>query len=167
MLSVEPGGRSLLKENHKLRISQPPISDGYGPFFRDFFHAQINHFPDRVVGWKDGFCFRKFSHHSVVAFHGTGGIDDSANLDRELKKRAIQSSFCPRTSEYWGTFYLISYGSPLCQILRHPDLPHHRFSSGQCKRLCHPYSGQTCSYFLQLFVYKYCKIAKNLLYLRR
>ena len=77
---------SVLKIDHELSVSQPPVTHRQSPLLGDLCHAHINDLPDRVVSWENRLGFGEFPHHSMVAFDGIRRIYYLPNFLRIFEK---------------------------------------------------------------------------------
>ena len=61
------GCGSVLKVNHELSVSQPPVANRHSPLLQNLGNAHINNLADSVIGRKNRLGYSEFSDHSKLA----------------------------------------------------------------------------------------------------
>ena len=68
------------KVNGQLGVDQAPVLPSSGPFFRNVYHGQIQHFQQAVIRGKDRLGLCHLAQLAVKSLNGIGGVDQPAYL---------------------------------------------------------------------------------------
>ena len=85
------GCESVLKVNHELGVSQPPVANRHSPLLRNLGNAHINDLANSVIGRKNRLGFSEFSDHSMVAFDGIRRVYYLPDLLRIFKRNVAHA----------------------------------------------------------------------------
>ena len=85
------GCESVLKVNHELGVSQPPVANRHSPLLWNLGNAHINDLANSVIGRKNRLGFSEFSDHSMVAFDGIRRIYYLPDLLRIFKRNVAHA----------------------------------------------------------------------------